>query len=466
MKRCAMKIGMLGLLVASAAWGQVKLPPFTTQTLPNGVTVVLCEKKDVPMLAVRVMARGGEEADPRGLAGMGGLMMELMQRGTQSRTAEQFAAELDFLGASVRAQSGAQSFSLGLDTLAAHAPKAVELLADAAVRPAFAEAEFQRALAQRIDGAKAAKDNPQAAIGRYFASFFYGPGHPYGRVEDELTLKGLTRDGVAAHHAKLFAGKNLTVIAVGDFTSAAMTKMLTEAFGGLAAGAEYAWPSGAALPKRDAARLLLVDKPDATQTYFSIAQPGITRTHPDRVALELVNTLFGGRFTSMLNDELRVNTGLTYGARSGVDEERLTGAIEISTFTKTETTVEAMDLALTVLRRLRDKGVDAEMLASAKAYTKGMYPTQALETHGQIAAVLADLRLFGLNKGEIDDYFSRIDALTVEWVNQVARQYYRDENLQFCLVGAAAKIREKVAKYAPKMKVIAVAEPGFNVPEF
>jgi len=459
-------VGLLAVGAAAPVCAQVKLPPFTTRTLDNGATVVLCVKKDVPMLAVRVIARGGDEADPKGMAGLGGMMIELMQRGTKTRTAEQFAADLDFLGAGLRAQSGPQSFSVGLDTLATHAPKAMELLADAVSRPAFAEAEFKRALAQRIDGAKAAKDNPQAAIGRYFQSFFFGAAHPYGQVEDELSLARITRESVAAHHAKIFAGKNTTVIAAGDFDLDAMSALVAKAFGGLAPGSEYTWVKETGLPKRSTARLLLVDKPDATQTYFSIAQPGIARTHPDRVALQIVNTLFGGRFTSMLNDELRVNTGLTYGANSDVSQDRLTGAIEISTFTKTETTVEAMDLALTVLKRLREKGLDQEMLASAKAYTKGMYPTRALETHGQIAGVLADLQLFGLNKGEIDDYFSRIDALTVEKVNEVARRYYRDDNLQFCLVGAASKIQDKVKKYAPSMKVIAITDPGFNVAEF
>ncbi|MEP7365672.1 MAG: pitrilysin family protein [Acidobacteriota bacterium] len=456
----------IGLLAGAAAWAQVRLPPFTTRTLDNGVTAILCVKKDVPMLAMNVIARGGDEADPVGMAGMGSLMVDLMQRGTKTRTAEAFAGELDFLGAAWRGQSGQQSFSVSVETLSANAAKAMDLVADAVGSPAFGEAEFKRALAQRIDGAKAAKDNPQAAIGRYFPPFFFGAAHPYGRMEDELSLAKITREAAVAQHAKMFAGKNVSVIVVGDFEMDPMAALLKKSFGGLAAGSEYSWVKDVAPPKRASARLLLVDKPDATQTYFTIAQPGIARTHPDRVALEIVNTLFGGRFTSMLNEELRVNSGLTYGARSQVEQDRLTGAIEISTFTKTETTVEAMDLTLAVLKRLREKGLDAEMLASAKAYTKGMYPTRALETHGQIARVLGDLHLFGLNKGEIDDYFSRIDALTVERVNEVARKYYGDENLQFCLIGAASKIQDKVKKYAPKMKVVAVTEPGYTVGEF
>ncbi|MBM3794756.1 MAG: insulinase family protein [Acidobacteria bacterium] len=211
---------------------------------------------------------------------------------------------------------------------------------------------------------------------------------------------------------------------------------------------------------------MLVDKPDATQTYFSIMMPGVERGHPDRAALWLVNTLFGERFTSMLNDELRVNSSLTYGASSSVETNRLPGAITLYSYTKTESTVAAIDLSLTVLRRLRDKGIDAAQLASAKAYIKGKYPTDKLETSRQLAAVLAGLALFNLNRGEVDDLFSRLDAVTPARATEVARRFFIDANLQFCLVGNAAAIREGVAKYAARRKEIAIASPGLVIPEF
>jgi predicted Zn-dependent peptidase len=207
---------------------------------------------------------------------------------------------------------------------------------------------------------------------------------------------------------------------------------------------------------------LLIDKPDATQTYFHIGMPGISRSHPDRVALRIVNTLFGGRFTSMLNDELRVNSGLTYGANCQVEENRLTGGIYISTYTRTDATEKAIDLSLGLLTRLREKGIDAEALASAKAYIKGGFPTSRLETANQVANVLAEIELFQLGRGEVDDYFSKIDSVTLEQANAVAKKYYRTQNLQFLLIGAAEKIKSSVAKYAPKMKVHPIKEPGFG----
>jgi len=323
----------------------------------------------------------------------------------------------------------------------------------------------KKTLAQRIDGVRGVKDNPQAAIGAYFRPFFFSARHPYGRPADEKSLGAIQRQQIADYHRRIYCGRNLIVVASGDFDSPALGAKLAKLFGAAPAGEAWTWVKDTPPAARGGARLLLIDKPDATQTYFRIAQPGIHRTHPDRTGLNLINTLFGGRFTSMLNDELRVNSGLTYGANCQVEQDRLTGAIQIATYTRTDTTVQAIDLALDVLKRLTTKGIDAEMLASTKAYVKGIYPTERLETADQLAGALGEIELFGLDRGDVDGLFARIDAVTLEQANALAKKYYRSENLQFCLLGNAAKIRDGVKKYAPVMKEAPVAAPGFAVPE-
>jgi predicted Zn-dependent peptidase len=426
--------------------------------------MVLLPKKDVPMITVRALFRGGMELDPPGAAGLGSITAELLRRGSTTRTADEFSEQLDFIGASFNSGIDEQSASVSMEFPAKESARALELLGDALLRPQFPEAEVKKVLTQRIDAAKGTKDNPGQAIALYFRSFFFGATHPYGRppAGDETTLPNITRTQIVDRHKRAYCGRNLILVGAGDLDPVAFGAQLQKLAGALPAGEAHVWLKDAAIPERKQARLLLVDKPDATQTYFRIAQPGIHRTHPDRVALALVNTLFGGRFTSMLNDELRVNSGLTYGASSQVQRDRLPGAIVINTYTKTETTVEAIDLALTILRRLRDQGISAGQLASTKAYVKGNFPTNSLETADQLAGILSQIELFGLNRGEVDDYFSQIDAVTVEKANEVARRWLRDENLQFCLLGNAAKIKDDVAKYAPGMKVIPITAPGFQ----
>lgn len=457
MKRLLL-LALLGSLVTLA---QVKLPPHSRQTLPNGLVTVLSPKHDVPLITLSAVVRGGNEADPAPQAGLADLTAELLRRGTATRTAEQVAQELDFIGAEFRTAVDNQSTTVSIEFLAKDTDRALELFLDALLHPAFPETEFKKARDQKIAAAKALKDEPNRIIPLYSRTFFFGRSHPYGHPADELSLATITRDQVIGYHKQLYTAKNIFLVGVGDFTSEALFSKLRDRAASLPSGSMYAWKVAPAV-KFSQPGLLVIDKPGATQTYFSIAQPGIHYTHPDRVALMLVNTLFGGRFTSILNDELRVNSGLTYGASSRIQQDRLTGALSIVTFTKTETTAKAIDLAVSLLGRLREQGVSSDQLQSAKAYVKGIFPTESLETADQLAHILGLLELYNLNRGEIDDLFSRIDALTPEQATEVARKYFRSDNLQFTLIGNAAKIKADVAKYAPSLKTITIAKPGIR----
>jgi predicted Zn-dependent peptidase len=438
------------ILAASSLCAQARLPQYSKQSLPNGATVILLRKPDVPLISLRAVFRGGAEAEPAGLNGIASITSELMRRGTAARTSEQIALELDTLGATLNLGSNRQLSSVATEFMARTTDPALAIFEDVLLHPTFPEPEVKKVLAQAADRVRSIKDNPARAIGPFFNAFYYPAGHPYRTSgdPDESSLAKLSRSEIEAFYKRTYVGRNLILIAAGDFDPAALGARISKIAAALPAGSAFT-PAKVAAPSHKAARLLLVDKPDATQTYFRIAMPGIERTHSDRVPLQLVNTLFGGRFTSMLNDELRVNSGLTYGANCTVDQDRLTGAIVISSYTRTDATNKAIDLALATLKRLRDQGIDAAQLASAKAYIKGNFPTDRLETADQLAGILGELEFYNLNKGEIDDLFSRIDAITLDQANAIARKYYNDAALQFVLVGNAAQVEPLVKKYAP-----------------
>ena len=455
---------VLATAALTAQTPRVRLPQYTREVLENGVTLDLAPRPGVPLVSVVALIKGGAESDPPEMAGLARSTAELLRRGAGARTADRFSEDLDFIGASYSAGVDAQSTTISMEFLSKDTDRALDLLAGAVLRPTFPEAEVQKALSEEIEQAKAVKDSPMAAASLYYQTFFFGPRHPYGRPArgDEITLQRIQREDIAACHARMYTGANLVVVAAGDFDPVDMRARLGKAFGAAPAGKPYDWQQDRPPATGQGPRLLLVDKPDATQTYFWIGAPGIHRTHPDRVAAWIVNTLFGGRFTSMLNEELRVNSGLTYGASSRVDENRLTGRVSLFTYTRTEDTAKAIDMALDVLRRLREKGVSAEQLVSAKAYLKGMYPAERLETSDQIASVLAELELFGLPRGEIDDLFARVDAVTVEQANDAIRKHFGAGDLTFTLVGNAAKIRDAAKKYTPHVVEIPIAAPGFS----
>jgi predicted Zn-dependent peptidase len=207
--------------------------------------------------------------------------------------------------------------------------------------------------------------------------------------------------------------------------------------------------------------VLLIDKPDATQTYFYIGNVGVARGFEQREALDLVNTVFGGRFTSMLNTKLRVESGLTYGAGSRLVRYTQPGSLAITSFTQTETTVAAIDLALETLERLRQDGLSEDQLTSAQAYVLGQFPPR-LETGPALAGRLADMRFHGLGREDVDGYAVRIGAVDTDTARAVIDSVYpRREALVHVLIGDAAAIRDDVAKYGPVTEM-RITDPRFS----
>ena len=450
------------VLAASSLLADVRLPPYKRQVLPNGIVLDIIPRHDVPLVTLRFVVRGGVESEPPELSGLASVTAEALRRGTTTRSADAFSLQLDELGATFVTAASMDASSLTTEFLAKDFEKGLTLAADALLRPSFPEAEMKKLLAQRIDAVKALKDNPGAAASEYYRSFFFGPQHPYGRPADAETLGRIDRKAIADYHKQMYAGRNLIIVVAGDVDPDTAAAAVTKEFGDLPEGSAYQWKQ-AKLPETKGARVGIVDRPDATETQFRIGTPGISRTDPDRIPLWLVNTLFGGRFTSMLNEALRVNSGLTYGAGSFYDQNHLRGRISISSFTATATTIRAIDMAVDLLSRLAEKGITEQQLTSAKAYLKGTYPPQHLETPDQLADVLADIELFDLNRDEVDDLFARIDAVTVEQANAIARKYYSPGDLTFLLLGKASSFAEGMKKYDAKAVQVPITDPGLRV---
>ena len=280
---------------------------------------------------------------------------------------------------------------------------------------------------------KGSKEDPQQVLALYYYAYLYG-GRGYGRSEDgdETSLPRIQRDAIAKFYDTYYAPGNMILAVAGDFQAADMKKKLEDTLGAWPAKQTPAVKIEATTPAKGE-RLLLIDKPDATQTYFAFGNIGIAAGDPDRVAIRVVNTVFGERFTSMLNEALRIESGLTYGAQAGFDPRKLPGPFVIESFTKNETTTQAIDLALQVLAKLHKDGLTADQLKSAKNYIKGQFPPE-IETSGALARRIASNEFYGLDDNEVNQLEARIDAVTLETARQVIQKHYPFENLVFALI--------------------------------
>src|SRR6185437_6121605 len=318
----------------------------------------------------------------------------------------------------------------------------LELLADALLRPLLEADELEELAARHIELIKAAKDSdPAELIGTYGRAFLFGD-HPYGRpvFGSEASLAAIDREDVLRYYEGQFGAERLILVLAGDIDADLVARMAAESFS--------RWPRTPAPPPalarpraRTDRRVLLVDAP--------------------RSALDLVNTLYGGRFTSLLNTELRIKSGLSYGARSGFARGSVPGEFSLRSFAQTENTGRALDLALQTLERLRREGVTREMLASARGYMLGQYPL-GLETATDWAAMLAEIELYRLGRGYIDDYPAQLAAVGVAEAQAVIEEAFPPaDSVAIVAIGDAARIRGALAGYGP-VSQMALTDPEFS----
>jgi len=446
---------------AAAAPAAITLPPYEQATLGNGAQVALMTKRDTPMVAMTVLVRGGALADAPGREGTASLLASLMQKGAGTRNAVQFAEAIEGAGGELAISAGTESMSLGASFLARDAGLMIDLASDALLRPKLAADEFAKERSLAIQSIAAAKDSdPRALVAMYGDAWLFR-GHPYGRPVggDEQSLAAVTLDDLKRQYQAQVRGDRLIITVVGDFDAADVRRRLEQAFGGLPRATDPA-PGVKAAPRETGRRVLLVDKPGATQTYFWLGNVGASRTDPERTAQAVVNTVFGGRFTSMLNTELRIKSGLTYGARSSFDRMAEPGAFDISSFTATDSTVPALDLALATLDRLHRDGIEAAALASSKTYLLGQFPP-TLETNGAIAGRLAEMTLYGLGREDVDQFGARVAAVDEAASRAVIeRTFPASGDLAIVLIGDAARIRNDVRKYGPVTEM-KITDPRF-----
>ncbi|HVO45213.1 MAG TPA: pitrilysin family protein [Steroidobacteraceae bacterium] len=429
--------------------GNVKVPAHERLVLENGLTLIVVPRHDVPLVAFNAVLRGGECAGAPGKPGVASLVAGLLEKGAGARDAFEFVDAVENAGGTFHAGAGPESIAIRGQFLARDQRLMLELLADALLRPRFEAEELEILRTRHVELIKAAKDSdPSELIGTYGRAFLFGA-HPYGRpvMGSERSLASITRADILDYYRKHFGSDRLTLVIAGDVDTVWLKNAVREYF------AEWrpAGPLRALAPTRRLGerRVLVVDSPGSVQTHFWIGNVGVDRHYPQRAALDLVNTLYGGRFTSILNTELRVKSGLSYGARAGFVRGSVAGEFAIRSFAQTEQAGRAVELALGTLEHLRRLAVTPEMLNSARAYVLGQYPLE-FETTADWAVALGELELYRLDRGYIENYGAQLREVTLEQMRAVMEAAYPDPaELAIVLIGDAQALRDPLRSLGP-----------------
>ena len=423
----------------------IPLPTLVRERFPSGLTALVAERRGVPLAAVRVVLRGGASLDPRGRAGLAHLVALVARRGTRRRTGPRIDEAVESIGAELGSGVDEDASYFGLSAPAEALDRCLDVLAEIVAEPAFPPAELRRL--QRREAASLAHDldEPALVADRAMLSAAYGR-HPYahppeGRVRD---LRAIRRPDVTGFHARHYRPDQVIAIVVGAVRAEVALARLRRRFGRWRAAPSKV----AALPPTEPVRraVVVVDKPDVTQSQVRIASPGFPRKSPDYFPGVVASAVLGGGFTSRLMEAIRVNRGLSYGVRSRFAPSGAGGLFLVSSFTKTETTAELVQVALDEIARFREEGPTAEELERMQAYLCGLYPL-SLETHEQLAEKLTDLELYGIPEEEIVEFRDRIRAVTREECRDVAQRYFPGDRGVVVAVGPARTIARSLEKF-------------------
>lgn len=452
MKLTFKSVKQLSLLCAGAVMSMqvqaadFRLPAYETAKLSNGLTVYMMERHDVPLVAVRAVVRAGAVADGQ-QAGIANLTGDALLLGSRQFSKKEIDQRFDFRGARLTAATSADATVLQADFATDDVPALLPVMADVLQAPVWDKDEFAKLRSRTQTELRQMKESPRNVVQAYYRAMLFSNGAYANPVSGTVqSIAALEQKDIAGFYQTWYRPDNAALVVVGDFKPAVMRKELEKLFGSWKAAGTMpaAAPVGQIQP--DQARVWLVNKADAVETTFVFGGKGIARNDPDYIPLQVINTILGGRFTSWLNDELRVNSGLTYGANSSFAPLAKGGSFAVSSFTATAKTEAALALAVKTYQRLWDKGIDAAALESAKAYVKGQFPPR-FETNRQLAELLGDMYVSGFGREQIDHFMRDVDSLTPEKAKQLVDKHFPRDKLQMLLIGKAEQIRAVAANY-------------------
>ncbi|MBL8724764.1 MAG: insulinase family protein [Planctomycetes bacterium] len=419
-------------------------PAPQTFTLGNGIPVHLWARPELPLVAVQVQFQPGAVLTEPARAGLPALTARMLQEGAGTRDGREFAEAMQDLGASWSTSADHEVGTASLTVLARNFDPALDLLAAAVRRPRFAAEDFARVHRQWLDGLRQQDDAPSFVATRVGLRLLFGSEHPHGWPVGGTvaTVAPLTLANVQAEHARRFAPEHAVVMLAGDLTEAAARAALERAFGDWRGGARVAGPV-AELPPAPAQglRVVFVDRPEAVQTVVRLFAPALPYGRAPRVALQALNTLLGGSFTSRLNQNLREDHGYTYGAGSGWSLAPACGHFWAGADVQAEVTGPALRELFVELRRLAGERGDAtaDEVAKAVQTVRADFVQSQAGLHGLLSAA-GELMLNGRPFQALGADLVELSGLTAERLNTLAPQALPLDRAVLVLVGDRARV--------------------------
>jgi predicted Zn-dependent peptidase len=421
------------------------VPQPKTFTLENGLGVTLVPYGTVPKVTVRLAVLTGNANEAANEVWLADLVGDMLSEGSATRTASQIAEDVARMGGSLDVTVGENRTEIGGDVLSEFGPSMVALVADVARHPKFPEADFANRKADRQRQLSIARSQPQPLAQEKFRAVLYGD-HPYGRLfPTEAMLQGYTLAQVRDFYGKNFGAGRSHLYVAGRFDAAAMESAIRKAFGDWKRGAAPKTP----LPSPKSVRAVyIVDRPGAVQSTIVMGMPVIDPSKPDWDALFLMNVLLGGSFSSRITSNIREQKGYTYSPTAQLSNRyRDAYWAEIADVT-TNVTGPSVKEILGEVDRLQAEPPSDKELKGFQNYRAGVFILQNSSRPG-IIGQLEFVDLHGLPSDYLNGYVNRIYAVTPAQVQEMAKNYIRDDKATIVVVGDKKVIEEQLKPFGP-----------------
>ena len=420
------------------------VPTPQTYTLPNGMKVTMLKYGSVPKVSIQAVMRVGNLNEPADQVWLADFTGNLMKEGSTTRNAETIAKEAASMGArGLGINVGSDESRGSLDVLAEFGPKAVALLADVLQHPSFPASEVDRLKNNLKRQLSVQKSQPQVLAQARFAEITY-PNHAYGRFFPTAeTIDGFTADAARKFYDEQFGAARTHLYVVGQFEEAAMKKAVSDAFSG--------WKKGAAavtdVPKAVAQRRFeLVEKPGAVQSTVIVGLPVIDPSNPDYVPLRVMDSILGGSFGSRITSNIREQKGYTYSPNSAIGTHYRTATWTENADVTTAVTGPSLKEIFYEIDRLQKEPPTADELKGIQAYLSGIFVLQNSTRQGLLGQLsFADLH--GLAPDYMQTVVQKINAVTPQQVQELAKKYLDINKMTIVVVGDKEKIADQIATY-------------------
>jgi zinc protease len=428
-------------------------PKYSSKKLENGLKVLVVPNHEVPFVSIQLGLLSGAWTESK--PGTAAMTMQMLAKGTSKHSEGELADELETYAISLSGAADMDTSTVNVGCLTEHIERAMRLLGEVVLMPSFPEEEFEKLRKQVLTSLAVSSAEPEYVADREFRRKLYGE-HPYsrtvtGEVED---VNVLAIEDLKEWWGKFARPDTAVLIFSGDIEAKEAFELAKKTFGdwkiqGERPAIKISPPAGAT-----ETHIYLVDLPGSTQSQIRVGQRGITRHDNRYFVSRIVSNYFGWAYNSRLNESIRVAKGLTYGVWGSYTANRFAGEFEVGTFSKTESTAEAVKAVFEEIKRLKAEGPSDDELESSRSYILGSF-VRGRETPQQIAGDLWLIESQGLGEDYLERLLGGIAKTKRTDCERLVRETIEPGKLVIIVVGEAGKLKEGLEKIAPVTVVAA-----------